>query len=80
MLGANYGQYDTERPKTPLLLPHALHTSPKGRTPSSPAHEAAPTLTTLLQGASRGSCHLFLLLPAAAGAPVKPCLTFLSAL
>ena len=61
-----------------------LHsTPPKGRADSlshpsglTPGH--TPTQLTPPQGASKGTCYLFSLPRAAAGAPIKPCLNFLS--
>ena len=53
------------RPPKPTLQPNPRHT---------------PTLTPYKEparppgGASKGTCYLFLLPPAAAGAPIKPCL------
>ena len=68
------------------------HTTTKGWSdhlsyPSSPTPGHTPTLTPYKepahhprQGVSKGNCYLFSLTPAAAGAPVKPCLNFLPGL
>ena len=74
-----------------LSMPPAQHTTRGvGKTPKPPP--APPLDTPLLslprrnrlatppQGASKGTCYLFSLPAATAGAPVKTCLNFLSGL
>ena len=57
-------------------LSHPFGPTP-GHTPALPPHKepARPPL-----GEQAGNCYLFLFPPATAGAPVKPCLNFLSGL